>query len=362
MINHKYVALDVHKSTISAQVQNHLGKTLMKSIIETNSNTVRDFISSISGTLHVTFEVGCHSAWLFDLINPLVAEVLVCDPRKNKLLKDGNKSDSRDTDKLLELFRLGSLRPVFQGPSSLRSLKELVHCYDSLVSDSTRIKNRIKAIFRGRGLPSSGQDIYRPDRHDHWLSLLDQPGSLARACSLFQQLDFLTPLVDRVQKQMIAEARHHHGFKTILTVPALGPVRVAEIIAAAATPFRFRTKRQFWAYCGLGVITRSSADYHFSDGRLERKRRPPSTRGLNPNHNHRLKYVFKCAAVDAINRNDAFKQFYQRLIDNNMRPEMARLNVARKLAAITLALWKSGESYDETRLIADCDPKQAPGT
>ncbi len=25
------------------------------------------------------------------------------------------------------------------------------------------------------------------------------------------------------------------------------------------TPHRFRTKRQFWSYCGLGIVTRSSS-------------------------------------------------------------------------------------------------------
>jgi transposase len=47
----------------------------------------------------------------------------------------------------------------------------------------------------------------------------------------------------------------------------LGPIRIAQILAKVASPHRFRTKRQFWAYCGLAVVTRSIADYHFVEGR-----------------------------------------------------------------------------------------------
>jgi hypothetical protein len=33
-----------------------------------------------------------------------------------------------------------------------------------------------------------------------------------------------------------------------------------------------------------------------------------------------------------------------------MKPEMARLTLARKIAAITLTLWKRGESFDAEQL------------
>ena len=53
----------------------------------------------------MTFEEGTSAAWLYDLLKPHVANVLVCDPRKNALLKDGSKSDRIDARKLAELLR-----------------------------------------------------------------------------------------------------------------------------------------------------------------------------------------------------------------------------------------------------------------
>jgi transposase len=55
--------------------------------------------------VRVTFEEGNWAAWLYDLLKPHLSEVVVCNPRKNALLKDGSKSDRIDARKLAELLR-----------------------------------------------------------------------------------------------------------------------------------------------------------------------------------------------------------------------------------------------------------------
>jgi transposase len=81
--------------------------------------------SSTRWTLWVTFEEGTSAAWLYDLLKPYVAKVVVCDPRKNALLKAGNKNDRIDARKLADLLRAGLLSPVYHGESGVRLLKEL---------------------------------------------------------------------------------------------------------------------------------------------------------------------------------------------------------------------------------------------
>jgi transposase len=55
---------------------------------------------------------GTWAAWLYDLLKPHVTEVLVCNPRKIALLKQGNKSDKIDARKLAERLRLHDLKPI----------------------------------------------------------------------------------------------------------------------------------------------------------------------------------------------------------------------------------------------------------
>jgi transposase len=170
-----------------------------------------------------------------------------------------------------------------------------------------------------------------------------------RAESLYRQLDHLRLLGRDARKALLNEARRYSSFNRLNEVPGLGPIRVAQIIAAIGSPHRFRTKRQLWAYCGFAVITRSSADYEVSGDKLERRAKATQTRGLNHCFSRRLKVAFKGAALEAL-KTEAFKKVYERLTASGVRAEMARLTIARKLAAVALAIWKSGEAYDETNL------------
>ena len=100
MDNTKYIGMDVHKETLSIAVLDLSGKLVMESVIETKAITIIQFIRGLHGDLHVTLEEGTWAAWLYDLLRPYVHEVLVCDPRKNALLKAGNKSDQIDAKRL----------------------------------------------------------------------------------------------------------------------------------------------------------------------------------------------------------------------------------------------------------------------
>ncbi len=112
------------------------------------------------------------------------------------------------------------------------------------------------------------------------------------------------------------------------------------------TPHRFRTKRPLWTYSGLGIETQSSADHRKVDGQLERAKRQISIRGLNRNCNHDLKNLFKGAAIVASSKPGPLQEFYTALLAKGIRPEMARLTLARKIATIVLIVWKRGVSFD----------------
>ena len=111
----KYIGLDVHKESISIAVLNAAGKIIMECVIETKAINILQFLHGLRGDLHVTFEEGTWAAWLYDLIQPHVTRIMVCDPRRNALLNAGSKSDRIDARKLAELLRGGQLKPVYHG-------------------------------------------------------------------------------------------------------------------------------------------------------------------------------------------------------------------------------------------------------
>jgi transposase len=350
MDNKKYIGMDVHQATISVAVRDSAGKLIMESVIETKAATVLDFLQGVRGSLWVTFEEGTSAAWLYDLLKPHVAKVVVCDPRKNALLKAGNKNDRVDARKLAELFRAGLLSPVYHGESGVGTLKELARSYLTVTKDLTRVMNRIKGLFRSWAIPCAGQKVYGASNRAAWLEKLPETGVRRRAERLYQQLDHLQPLRQEARRELLAESRKHPASPLLQQIPWLGPIRVALLIALIQTPHRFRTKRQLWAYSGLALETRISGEYRFRKGELQRSKKLLALRGLNANHNHDLKNLFKATATRAAASAGPFQDFYSALLAQGMKPTMARLTLARKIAAITLTVWKKGACFDPRQL------------
>jgi hypothetical protein len=126
MDSKKYI---VHKESISLAVMNGAGKIVMECVIETKASLILQFIDGLRVDSHLTFEEGTSAAWLYDLLKPHVRKLVVCDPRKNAAMREGNQNDKIDARRLAELLRLNHLHPVYQGEHGLRSLKELVRSY-----------------------------------------------------------------------------------------------------------------------------------------------------------------------------------------------------------------------------------------
>jgi transposase len=210
--------------------------------------------------------------------------------------------------------------------------------------------NRIKALYRSWAIPCAGTQVYAPRHRSEWLSKITEAGVRRRAEHFYQQLDALQALRREVRQDLLVESRKHSATKPLRQVPCIGPMRAAQLIALVQTPHRFRTKRQLWTYSGLGLETHDSAQYRCVEGQLQRSKKPQQLPGLNTNHNHDLKNIFKGAATRATTSTGPFRDFYETLLAKRMRPSMARLTLARKIAAITLIVWKKGVRFDAKHL------------
>ncbi len=136
---------------------------------------------------------------------------------------------------------------------------------------------------------------------------------------------------------MHAAAAKFPIWKTLQTVPGIAEKRASILLATVVTPHRFRTKRQFWSYCGLGVVTRSTSDWVRQPGGWVRA--PViQTRGLNRASNRPLKAVFKGASQSARSMlaPNPVRDHYDRMLEAGTKPNLAQLTLARKLAAIVL--------------------------
>jgi transposase len=344
----KYVALDVHQATTVASVREDSGRVIARSVLPTDAPALTEFFRGMRGAIHVAFEEGTQAQWLHDLLAPRVDRVIVCDRRGQA--RQGTKDDRHDADALSEELWHGRLRTVYHGGGEGAGLKQLTRCYANLVEDTTRVMLRLKALFRARAIRTPGARVYHPRHRAQWLAQLPVGGTRIRAEALYAELDTLLALRPKAKVAMLAAAQRVPGWALLRTIPFFGPVRVAMLLATLQTPWRFRTKRSLWAYAGLAVVTRSSADYLIVDGQAVRRQRTPLTRGLNRNHNRVLKAVFKSAATAAKARPGPLQDWHHDRVARGLREALADVMLARKLAAITLRLWKKGERFDPTQL------------
>lgn len=346
----KYIGMDVHTATTTVAVLDDRGQQIMEVTLKTEAAILVQFLRGLNGYLCLTLEEGTFAAWLADVLAPHVDRLVVANPRRNALLKHGNKSDRIDARKLAQLLRAGLLSPVYHHPCAPQALKELAQSYLTVVRDATRVMNRLKALYRARGLACAGTRVYSPAFRQQWLQQLPAAGVQPRAALLYAQLDLLLGLRHQARRALLTESRKYAAQKILRTIPGLGPVRVALLLALLQTPHRFRSKRQLWSYAGLGVISRSSAQYEMRHGQIVASRKPALVRGLNPEHHHELKAIFKGAALVASHQAGPLRDFYQARIAQQKPAHLVRLTLARKIAALVLALWKKGDSYDAAHL------------
>jgi hypothetical protein len=159
---------------------------------------------------------------------------------------------------------------------------------------------------------------------------------------------------DRFQQ----EAKRTPVARRLATAPGIGPIRAALLVAIVVTPARFRTTRQFWSYSGLAIVTRSSSDW--TRDKTGWARKPTTqTRGLNRNRHSELKSIFKGAASTVIRQmpNHPLHQDFQRMTNAGIKPNLAKLTLARRIAATTLSMWKHQQDYDPSRVKAPAAPQ-----
>jgi transposase len=292
--------LDVHAASSTVAVVSQTGKRLKDFRVEASGRALIEAVRMVAGSRHLILEEGTQSGWLHELLSPHVDELVVTGVVSSR----GQKNDRRDAYALAEKLRIGAVdRAIFKAPRSYSTLRALTRTHSMIGRDLVRVQQRLKSIFRSRGLRTPGKTVYGARAREQWLGQL--PAASARgALRLYEQHDFLCELKKQADAEVREELDKHPIARVLRTVPGMGAIRVARLLPIVVTPHRFRTKRQFWSYCGLGIVMRSSSDWIQSpDGgwiRAEVKQ----TRGLTRYCNRDLKEIFKGAATTVITQSN----------------------------------------------------------
>ena len=256
----RYLGLDVHAASSTLAVVNAAGKRLQTQVLETNGRVLVEAVGLIPGRKHLVFEGSSRrlrvlqSVWLYETLRPHVDEVVVAGVTESR----GQKSDKRDAYGLAEKLRTGSLdKRIFTAPQEFTLLRELSRAHITATRDLVRVQARLKSLYRSRGIQTPGASVYSSRQRDEWEKRL--PASArGRARRLYEQLDFFREQKKGAEADLLRESRKHKIVRILETAPGIGPIRAARLVPIVVTPHRFRSRRQFWSYCGLGINRGSS--------------------------------------------------------------------------------------------------------
>ena len=340
----RYLGMDVHAASCTFSVKNEAGKRIRRDVVETNGRSLVGYLKQQPGRLHLGLEESEWAHWLNELLSPHVAELVVMRGERS----NGSKNDAIDADGLADRMRTGRVgQPVFKARRYAK-LRELARVYRAVTGDVARVKNRLKSCYRRRGVACQGTAVYKPATRGARIQAL--PAAQRPGVELLgRELDCLEQLKSASEVAMVKESHRFRISRILESAPGLGEIRVAQMLPIVVTPHRFRTKRQFWSYCGFGIVRRTSSDW--VQVKHDWVKAPVAqTRGLNLNHNHVLKSIFKSAATTVIcGKDNRFRAAYDRLLEQGTKPNLAKLTVARQIAATVLAMWKNQEVYDPKR-------------
>ena len=155
----RYIGLDGHAVSCTLGVISETGKRLKEIVVETNGEALVEAIRMIPGRKHLALEEGTQSAWLYELLTPHVEEVVVVGLTRRK----GPKSDKIDAYARAEELRRGEIQQrVFKAPQAFTPLRELSRTHLALTRDVTRVKLRLKSVYRARGVQRQAKGFTGP--------------------------------------------------------------------------------------------------------------------------------------------------------------------------------------------------------
>lgn len=339
----RYIGIDVHSSSCTIAVMGPTGKRLREWKVETDHRALVEAVKGVAGERYVCFEEGTLSDWLYQALEPTAKKLDVIQPLKRR----GTKNDSVDAWACAEAMRLQShdVVRVYKAPTRFLPLRKATRAHLLIQRDMVRVKNRIHACYRSRGIQNLNAQIYDAEQRAKWQAKLP-PAQRQLAEHFSLELDGLVEATQRAEAWLIEEAEKVEAVRLLATAPGIGIIRASQIVATVLTPHRFRTRSQFWAYCGLGVVMRSSSDWCKTDSGWQRGE-VAQTRGLNKNRQPLLKDIFKGAARTVLSmKAHPLNQRYQQQLSAGQKPNLAQLTLARRLAAAVLAMWKTNKEYE----------------
>ena len=316
-----YVAIDwsIHTIAIARMSSNSIHPKVDRDL-PSSLRVIQEYLSNLRGSIILTIEESTSAQWLYVELKDYVDRILICDPCRNSLLKEGPKKDPIDAVKLCQLLRWGMLKEVFHTSNQSYYIRKLVSGYNDLVKATVRAKNQLSAIMRAEC------KNYKKNR--------DSKNSYAKL--VIGEKERTIAHLESEKKSYYVEfnklAKSNEVIRNLRKVPGLREVIPVKIYSKVIDGRRFKNKYKFWGYCGLAKHDRESG------GKLYGRK--------NTRYSRMMKDCYKIATQGALNGKNDLRIYYDTMLKEGVSQKNARNEITRYIAKVTLAMIKNGSKYE----------------
>jgi len=330
----EYCGIDLHQDKTEICVLDEGGDVLERTTVRTTRKALTRYFSN-DREMRVIMEAGGSSPWVSRLIEECGHEVLVCAPRRVRLIAESTmKSDKVDAEVLARLMRID---PEFLGSVMHRSeqaqlLRSKMTIRSSLVEARTKWTNTIKGILRGFGHRIPGGVHHTLSARVGKIELPDELQAVIQP--LLDQLELINAEIGRREEELEKVAAELPEVAHLRQIPGVGLIVALYFVLTIDDPERFQKSRDVAAFFGLRPTMRSSALVsHY--GRITKE------------GDSEMRWLLVQAAHCHMRtlRSTQLKDWAAGIAERKGKSK-ATVALARKLAVLMHRLWVTGEVYE----------------
>jgi transposase len=344
--NPLYVGIDLHKDTLMACVINQsTGEISFERIACKCRDRIVTYFTQLRQTapLRVAIEAVGFYRWLWDLLEPLVDELLLADATQCRALAGRRlKTDREDAENVATLLSMGRLPIAYAPCREERELRDCTRHRHFLRRQNSRCLHRVRGIMNLNNRPGpkelaadalirylKGQEALLSEQHRR---------QLWQAVEQLVLLERQVPEAEREMDRLLKQDSFRAKAELLRTIPGVGPIVTATVLAEVGDFGRFPDGKAIARYAGLSPTVYASGD----------KCRTGHICKAGPTD---LRWVLQQAAWVAIRCDARVKKLYLRL-RRRCDSKRAAVAIARKLLTWMHAMVRKNQAYQGEKVAA----------
>lgn len=329
----RFVGCDVHKRTAVFTILLEDGTVLATYTVLVTRETLLTFAQGQLRTEDRLVMEATTNTWaVAELLRPFVGEVVISNPLRVRAIAEAKiKTDKVDSRVLAELLRCDYLPQVWQPDPETQRLRRLTHRRAALVSDRTRLKNRLHSILHHTLVPLPAFDLFS-QRGIAWLKKvpLKEEEAQARESDL-RLLEQTEREIVAIDERLVRIAWEDEKVRLLMSIPGIDYTVAQTCLAAIGDVSRFANGKKLAAYLGLNPSTRQSGPHCYHG--------PITKQG-----NAHARWLLVQAAQHLGQYRGPLGQTFRKIAKRKNR-KVAVVACARKLAVLVWQLLSSGEPF-----------------